>query len=77
LRPIDWYTPSTSERGLDLRDRLEHAAVAGLGEALAPVLLRHLEQEDAALAELADEVVADPAILLGLAPVVVLVRALA
>jgi len=38
---------------------------------------RPLEQEDAALAELADEVVADPAILLGLAPVVVLVRALA
>ena len=65
------------ERWIDLRDRLEHAAVAGLGETLAAVLLRNVEPEDAALAELEDELVADPAILLGLAPVVVLIGALA
>ena len=52
------------ERGVGLGERLEDAAVAGLREALAAVLLRHVEAAEPALAELADHVVADPALLL-------------
>ena len=39
------------QRGVDLADRLEHARVAGLREALAAVLLVDVEAHDADLAE--------------------------
>jgi hypothetical protein len=57
---------------VDLADRLEYARVAGLREALAAVLLVDVEAEDAALAECRDCLVADPALLLDRARVVVL-----
>ena len=49
---------------VDLREGLEHPAVAGLGEALPAVALGHVQAAQAALAELADQVVADPPVLL-------------
>jgi hypothetical protein len=52
------------ERGIGLCDRLEDPAIPGLREALATVLLGHVESAKAALPELADNVVADPAALL-------------
>ena len=52
------------ERGVGLAEHLEDAAVAGLREALAAVLLWHVQAAAPALAELADDVVADPALLL-------------
>ena len=55
------------ERPVDLGEGLEDARVAGLGEALAAVLLVDVEAAAARLAELADHVVADPAVLLDLA----------
>jgi hypothetical protein len=57
---------------VDLADRLEYARVAGLREALAAVLLVDVEAEDAALAQRRDRLVADPALLLDRARVVVL-----
>ena len=60
------------ERPVDLRELLGDAAVAGLRKASAAVLLRHVEPEQPALAELPDLVVTDPAPLLDGALVVVL-----
>ena len=57
------------QRGVDPGEGLEHARVAGLREALAAVALRDVEAAQAALAQLADHVVADPAVLLDLARV--------
>src|SRR5262249_16944504 len=60
------------KRRVDLRERLENARVAGLREALAAVLLGNVEAAQPALADLADRLVADPALLLDLAAVVAL-----
>ena len=60
------------ERAVDLGELLGDAAVAGLAEPGAAVLLRHVQPQQPALAELADLVVADPAALLHGALVVVL-----
>ena len=57
------------ERRVDLGEGLEHARVAGLREALAAVALVDVEAAEPGLAELADHVVADPALLLDLAVV--------
>ena len=57
------------ERRVDLGEGLEDPRVAGLGEALAAVLLVDVEPAEAGLAELLDRVVADPALLLDLAVV--------
>jgi hypothetical protein len=65
------------QRAVDLPDRLEHPRVAGLREALAAVLLVDVEPEDPALAERGDRLVADPALLLDRARVVVLRAVLA
>ena len=60
------------ESGVDLADRLEDPGVAGLREALAAVGLVDVEAERADLAEVAEHLVGDPALLLGLSRVVVL-----
>jgi hypothetical protein len=65
------------ERRVGLGERLEDAAVAGLGEPLAAVLLGHVEAAEAALAEVADQLVADPAALLNRARVDHVVRVVA
>ena len=54
------------EGGVDPGKGLEHARVAGLGETLAAEALGDIEATQAALPELADHVVADPAVLLDL-----------
>ena len=63
--------------GVDLPDRLEHARVAGLGQALAAVSLVHVEAQHPDLAEVADDLVRNPALLLDAARVVVLGAVLA
>jgi hypothetical protein len=60
------------EGGVDLPDGLEHPGVAGLGEALAPVLLVDVEAEGADLTQVAEDLIGNPALLLGLPRVVVL-----
>ena len=57
------------QRGVDPRQGLEDARVARLGEGLAAIALRDVEAAEAALPELADDVVADPAVVLDLARV--------
>ena len=57
------------QRGVDLGERLEDPRVARLREALAAVLLVDVEAAEPRVAELADDVVADPAVLLDLAMV--------
>jgi hypothetical protein len=52
------------QRSVGLGELLEHAAVAGLRKPGAAVLLGHVEAGQAALAQLGDLVVADPALLL-------------
>ena len=52
------------ERGVGLGERLEDTAVAGLREALAAVLLCHVEAAEPAFAEVANHVIADPTLLL-------------
>jgi hypothetical protein len=57
------------QRRVDLREHLGHAAVAGLRQALPAVLLVHVQAAEPGLAEGGDHLVADPAVLLGLARV--------
>jgi hypothetical protein len=57
------------ERRVDAGEGLEDARVPRLREALAAVFLGHVEAAEAALAELADDVVADPPLLLDLSRV--------
>ncbi len=57
------------ERPVDLGELLEDARVAGLREALPAVALVDVEPAEPGVAELADHVVADPAVLLDLAVV--------
>jgi hypothetical protein len=65
------------QRPVDLADRLEDPRVARLREALAAVFLVDVEPEDAALAERRDRLVADPALFLDRARVVVVAAVLA
>ena len=60
------------QRRVDLADGLEDARVAGLREALPAVLLVDVEAERADLAEVAKDLVGDPALLLRLPGVVML-----
>ena len=60
------------QRRVDLADGLEDPGVAGLGEALPAVLLLDVEAERPDLAQVAEHLVGDPALLLGLPRVVVL-----
>ncbi len=55
---------------VDLRELLRDAAVAGLGQALAAVLLRHVQAQDPALGQPLDGLVPHPALLLDLVGVV-------
>jgi hypothetical protein len=57
------------ERRVDLGEGLEDARVAGLRQPLAAVLLGHVEPAQPALAQLLDDVVSEPALLLDLARV--------
>src|SRR5262245_54604906 len=69
--------PEDDRQGpVDLADGLEHPRVAGLRETLALVLLRHVEPERPDLAEVAQDLVRDPALLLRTARVVVLLAVL-
>ncbi len=54
---------------VDVGEGLEDARVPGLGEALAAVLLVHVEAQKAGLAQVAEELVGDPALVLELAVV--------
>ena len=62
------------QRAVDLADRLEHARVAGLRQPLAAVLLGHVEAHEPELAEVAVDLVGDPALVVDLARVDVLGR---
>src|SRR5262245_20029643 len=65
------------EGGVDLADRLDDPRVPGLREALASVLLGHEEAECTDLTEVPQDLIGDPALLLGPPGVVVLIAVLA
>jgi hypothetical protein len=50
------------QRAVDLTDRLEDARVARLGQPLAAVLLRHVQTHEAEVAQVAVDLVGDPAL---------------
>ena len=64
------------QRAVDLADRLEHPRVAGLRKPLSPVALRHVQPHQPALAEVAVDLVVDPALAVDLARVDVVGREL-
>ncbi len=73
LNPIDWWTPRTIARVASIwPDGLEDPRIAGLGEALPAVLLVDIEPQRTDLAQIAENLVRDPALLLRLPRVVVL-----
>ena len=55
------HAEDDGQRRIGLGERLEDTAVAGLGEPLPAVLLRHVEAAEAAFTEIADQLVSDPA----------------
>jgi hypothetical protein len=56
------HTERHGQRAVECSDRLEHAGVTGLGEALTAVLLGHIESHEPALAQLAEDFIGDPAL---------------